>query len=104
MGWKQQIEYIEVDEVVLPPPVKKLVWNGEDFVPMMLFDFECPDESGYVHWFHALVELTGANPVPFEDRGRVMAMVEHWIIWGRSSKYKSDVEKLTKILQTGLTK
>jgi hypothetical protein len=36
MGWTQsKVEYI--NEVVLPPPVKKQVWNGEKFVPMKLY-------------------------------------------------------------------
>ena len=36
MGWTQQVEYTDV-EVTLPPPVKKQVWNGEQFVPMTLY-------------------------------------------------------------------
>lgn len=36
MGWTQQVEYVDV-EVVLPPPVKKQVWDGEKFVPMTLY-------------------------------------------------------------------
>ena len=30
--WTQKIEYTDA-EVVLPPPVKKQVWDGERFVP-----------------------------------------------------------------------
>lgn len=37
MGWTQQVEYIEVSDVALPPPVKKQVWDGENFVPMTLY-------------------------------------------------------------------
>jgi len=36
MGWTQQIEYVD-GEVTLPPPVKKQVWDGEQFVPMTLY-------------------------------------------------------------------
>ncbi len=38
MGRDQQIEYVDV-KVVLPPPVKKQVWDSETetFVPMMLY-------------------------------------------------------------------
>jgi len=36
MGWTQVIEYIDA-EVVLPPPVRKQVWDGEKFVPMTLY-------------------------------------------------------------------
>lgn len=34
--WTQKIDYVDV-EVVLPPPVKKQVWDGEQFVPMTLY-------------------------------------------------------------------
>ena len=34
--WTQKIEYVDA-EVVLPPPVKKQVWDGEKFVPMTLY-------------------------------------------------------------------
>ena len=34
--FKQVIEYVDV-EVTLPPPVKKQVWDGEQFVPMTLY-------------------------------------------------------------------
>lgn len=37
MGWTPLIEYIDADRVVLPPPVKKQVWDGERFVPMTLY-------------------------------------------------------------------
>jgi hypothetical protein len=33
--WTQKIEYAE--EVTLPRPVKKQVWNGEQFVEMTLY-------------------------------------------------------------------
>ena len=36
MGWNQVIEYVDA-EVVLPPPVKKQVWDGEQFVPITLY-------------------------------------------------------------------
>ena len=38
MGWTQKIEYVDA-EVVLPPPVKKQVWDPDtqSFVPMTLY-------------------------------------------------------------------
>jgi hypothetical protein len=36
MGWTQQIEYQEV-EVALPPPVRKQIWNGTEFVTVTLY-------------------------------------------------------------------
>ena len=43
MGWTQQIEYIDV-AVVLPPPVKKQVWDGEKFVSPII-DEELLEEN-----------------------------------------------------------
>lgn len=34
--WTQKVEYVDV-EVTLPKPVKKQVWDGEQFVPMTLY-------------------------------------------------------------------
>jgi hypothetical protein len=34
--WEQKIEYVDA-EVVLPPPVRKQVWDGEQFVPITLY-------------------------------------------------------------------
>lgn len=38
-------------------------------------------------WFPALVELTGANPVHFEDRGQMAKMSKSWLKWGRENGY-----------------
>ena len=37
--FRQQIEYIDASEIVLPPPVKKQVWDEETqtFIPMTLY-------------------------------------------------------------------
>ena len=37
MGWQPVIEYVDESDIVLPPPVRKLVWDGEKFVPMTLY-------------------------------------------------------------------
>jgi hypothetical protein len=35
------------------------------------------------HWFWALKAIAGVDPVAPEDRGRVEAMREAWLRWGR---------------------
>jgi hypothetical protein len=32
-----RIEYIDEKDIVLPPPVKKQIWNGTEFVPFLLY-------------------------------------------------------------------
>ena|ERR1035438_5169698 len=39
------------------------------------------------HWFWALYAITGANPVPVEDEGRLTRMAEAWLQWGRRQGY-----------------
>lgn len=34
--WAQKIEYVDA-EITLPPPVRKQVWDGEQFVPITLY-------------------------------------------------------------------
>ena len=36
MGWQPVIEYVDESDIVLPPPVRKQVWDGEKFVPITL--------------------------------------------------------------------
>lgn len=37
------------------------------------------------HWFWALAKLTGENPVPSEDAGRMRKMARHWVLWGQKN-------------------
>ena len=37
MGWQPVIEYVDESDIVLPPPVRKQVWDGEKFVPMTVY-------------------------------------------------------------------
>ena len=50
MGWSQKIEYINEDEITLPPPVKKQVWDGEKFVPMTLYRQNKVPNSKQLDW------------------------------------------------------
>ena len=34
--WEQKIEYIDA-EIVLPPPVRKQVWNGKEWVSFLMY-------------------------------------------------------------------
>lgn len=35
--WAPRVEYIDERDIVLPPPVKKQIWNGTEFVPFLLY-------------------------------------------------------------------
>ncbi len=61
------------------PAYREMVALGPAVVPLILAALQAePDPS----WLAALRELTGADPVPVEDRGRTRAMAAHWLAWG----------------------
>jgi hypothetical protein len=54
---------------------------GSEVVPYLLEDLA---SGNYEHWFWALHALTGARPVPEEDRGNIRKMAKRWVDWGAS--------------------
>jgi hypothetical protein len=57
---------------------------GKAAVPLKLADLE----KGPDHWFIALYEITGANPVTHEHRGYMQKMADDWIAWGKENGFK----------------
>ena len=65
------------------PAHKEIVRMGETAVPLIM---ERMRKKGG-HWFIALREITGANPIPYAKRGNVPAMQEAWLNWGEANGY-----------------
>jgi len=63
------------------PAYRTIVNWGWDAVPFILSEIK--NGSGG-HWCEALREITGANPVPLDQRGNLSEMSEAWIRWGRN--------------------
>jgi hypothetical protein len=60
-------------------PYQRIVGMGTAAVPLILEELKRePDQ-----WFWALESITEENPVPPEAAGRVRAMAEAWLRWGR---------------------
>jgi hypothetical protein len=51
MGWTQQIEYVDF-EVSHPPPVKKQVWDGKQFVEMTLYKRNAVPNQEKLDWLY----------------------------------------------------
>ena len=51
MGWTQSIEYVDL-EVTLPPPVTKMVWDGERFVPIIIYKQQGVPRGEKLRWFN----------------------------------------------------
>jgi hypothetical protein len=66
------------------PAYQAIIAMGQDVVPWLLRDLaKAPD-----HWFAALRAITGAQPVPPEDRGRVDRLAEAWLGWANEHGYR----------------
>lgn len=65
-------------EICMMRPYQEIIGMGAAAVPLILRELrQRPDQ-----WFWALRMITGANPVPEEDRGYVDRMVAAWVRWG----------------------
>ena len=65
------------------PAHQEIMSMGEPVVPLILERMQ--SQGG--HWFHALREITNANPVQPDDRGNVGAMQAAWLEWGEDNGY-----------------
>jgi hypothetical protein len=45
-------------------------------------------EENQSHWFIALRQITGADPISAESAGNIPKMVEAWITWARGHGYQ----------------
>ena len=71
-----------VIDKVMHKSYKRIISWGMHAIPHILADLQNEDEPA--HWFEALSEITGANPVPEQDRGNMVKMAEAWIRWGQN--------------------
>jgi hypothetical protein len=63
---------------------QEIIRMGTPVVPLLLRDLE----ESHRHWFAALQAITGADPVPGEDAGRIPKMAEAWLRWGKEQGYR----------------
>jgi hypothetical protein len=61
------------------PTYRAIVDIGAPVIPLLLQELEREAD----HWFWALKELTGENPVTPASRGNVAEMAKCWIQWGK---------------------
>ena len=82
--WEYETVFLSrIDLAIKHPAHQKIVGMGEPAVPLIL---ERMRKKGG-HWFYALRDLTGANPIQPAERGNVRAMQEAWLKWGEANGY-----------------
>jgi hypothetical protein len=82
--WRKEVAPLSsVTAMSQHPAYQEIIALGPDVVPILLRELEQrPD-----HWFVALHELTGAAPVPPEDRGKLDRMAAAWLRWAKEHGY-----------------
>jgi hypothetical protein len=65
------------------PAYRAIIALGPAVVPLLLRELQQRPN----HWFAALRSLTGSDPVPPADRGRIGPMTEAWVTWGKEQGY-----------------
>lgn len=82
--WREETELDSAPTSIFQHPAyREILGFGPAVLPLMFADLA----SHGSFWFGALRDLTGEDPVPPEDRGRIARMREHWLAWGRTRGY-----------------
>jgi hypothetical protein len=83
--WKEETRLSSrAKDMAAHPAYREIIAMGERAVPLILAELEKEAD----HWFMALREITGASPVPKEDRGIMKKMAAAWIVWGHEQGYR----------------
>lgn len=83
--WRSDCRYLSFSErVAQHPAYRKIVAMGERAIPLILAELEAKP----VHWFPALHEITGADPVPEGSKGKVREMAAAWLYWGKEHGFR----------------
>ena len=82
--WEAETVFLfNLDRAAEHPAHKEIVSMGEQAVPLILQRMQT--QGG--HWFHALRDITGKNPVKRSDCGKVAAIQASWLEWGEANGY-----------------
>lgn len=86
-SWKAATCFLsDVGEICGHWAYQRIIGMGQvrcEIVSLILRDLE----STYSHWFMALTEITGENPILEEHKGDMVRMTEAWLEWGKAYGY-----------------
>jgi hypothetical protein len=66
------------------PAYQEIIRMGPDVVPLLLRDME----KNQTHWFSALRQITGANPIAESAAGQIPEMVDACLRWAGDHGYR----------------
>lgn len=81
--WREDVAGLsDLREIVAHPAYEAIIAMGAEVVPWLLRDVA----RGAGHWHVALRAITGEQPVPASEVGRLQSIRDHWLAWGRVRK------------------
>ena len=84
LKWYEETKYLSsVSDIVLHPSYQRIIGLGPAALPLLFR--ERAETHG--HWFWALTAITGVDPVPEDDHGRIRAMTARWLEWAKEQGY-----------------
>ena len=82
--WEEDTFFLSRSDRAIAQPVHQEIINlGQPVVPLILERMR--SQGG--HWFEALQQITGEDPVPPDDRGKIEIMQRSWLKWGAENGY-----------------
>jgi hypothetical protein len=81
--WKEEALTSSVSEMATHPAYQQIIGMGKEVLPLLLEELRREPD----HWFWALKSITGEDPVPPADRGKLQAMTQAWLDWAEGHGY-----------------
>ncbi len=72
-----------VMQMCVHPAYQRIIGMGSTAIPLLLAELQREPDR----WFWALEAITGDDPVPEADRGRLAKMTAAWLAWGKRNGY-----------------
>lgn len=83
---RERQQGVDVATMIQHTAYQAIIDMGDDAVPFLLQRLQDKPD----HWFPALNAITGQQPVRPENRGRLQAMAQDWLRWGRENRRLED--------------
>ena len=82
--WEEETFLLSRSDLAIAHPAhQEIISMGQPAVPLILERMRA--ERG--HWFEALEQITGEDPVSPADYGNIAAMQNSWLQWGERNGY-----------------
>lgn len=84
--WREETEYLSSStQITGHPAYQELIALGPAALPFLFRDLEKTRDG---HLSKALAAISGARPIPAEERGQVGKIADRWLRWARENGYQ----------------